>query len=94
MCIRDRAIALAANADLLIHDAMHADHEYEHRRGWGHSPAKAGVLLAERCGAQRVALFHHSPDATDAMIDAIVENARAMTSLPVFAAAEGAYVGV
>jgi phosphoribosyl 1,2-cyclic phosphodiesterase len=88
------AIELARGADLLIHDAMHADHEYEHRRGWGHSPAKAGVLLAERCGAQRVALFHHSPDASDDMIDAIVENARAMTSLPVFAAAEGAYVGV
>ncbi|MEZ4368879.1 MAG: MBL fold metallo-hydrolase [Kofleriaceae bacterium] len=88
------ALELAANADLLIHDAMHADHEYEHRRGWGHSPARAGIVLAERAGAQRVALFHHSPDATDETIDAIVEHARGMTSLPVFGAAEGSYVGV
>ena len=44
---------------------MHADHDYELRRGWGHSPARAGVVVAERAGAKKLALFHHSPDATD-----------------------------
>ena len=51
---------------------MHADHDYELRRGWGHSPARAGVVVAERAGAKKLALFHHSPDATDAMIDEVV----------------------
>ena len=36
------AIALAHEADLLIHDAMHSDHDYDMRKGWGHSPARAG----------------------------------------------------
>ncbi len=88
------AIALAQDADLLIHDAMHADHDYDQRRGWGHSPARAGVVLAERAGAKKLALFHHSPDATDEMIDAVVERTAAHTAVPVIAAAEGAYLDV
>jgi phosphoribosyl 1,2-cyclic phosphodiesterase len=85
------AIALAKDADLLIHDAMHADHDYGLRRGWGHSPARAGVIVAERAGAKKLALFHHSPDATDDMIDEVVLQTAARTDVAVFAAAEGAY---
>jgi len=88
------ALALAHGANLLIHDAMHADHEYDMRRGWGHSPASAGVLLARSAGAARLALTHHSPDATDNMIDATVALARAQSSVPVFAAAEGSYLDI
>ena len=88
------AVALARGADLLIHDAMHADHDYELRKGWGHSPARAGVVVAERAGAHKLALFHHSPDATDDMIDEVVARTAARTSVPVIAAAEGAYIDV
>jgi len=88
------ALALAQGADLLIHDAMHSDHDYEVRRGWGHSPARAGVVLAERAGAKRLALFHHSPDATDEMIDEMVQQTSQRTSVPVFAAGEGVYVDI
>jgi phosphoribosyl 1,2-cyclic phosphodiesterase len=88
------ALALASGADLLVHDAMHADHDYQLRRGWGHSPARAGVVVAERAGATRLALFHHSPDATDEMIDEVVKITSARTSVLVFAAAEGSYLDV
>jgi ribonuclease BN (tRNA processing enzyme) len=88
------AVALATGADLVIHDAMHSDAEYDHRHGWGHSPARAGVAVAERAGAKRLALFHHSPDATDAMIDEVVAHTTARTKIPVFAAAEGSYLDV
>jgi ribonuclease BN (tRNA processing enzyme) len=88
------ALALARDADLLIHDAMHADHDYDVRRGWGHSPARAGVVVAERAGAKKLALFHHSPDATDDMIDEVVQRTSARTAVPVFAAAEGSYLDV
>jgi phosphoribosyl 1,2-cyclic phosphodiesterase len=88
------AIALARDADLVIHDAMHADRDYDVRRGWGHSPARAGVTVAERAHAKKLALFHHSPDATDDMIDEVVERTAQRTSVPVFAAAEGAYLDV
>ena len=87
-------LALARDADLLIHDAMHADHDYDLRRGWGHSPTRAGVAIAERAGAKKLALFHHSPDATDVMIDEVVERTSARTAVPVFAAAEGSYLDV
>jgi len=90
----DVAIDLARDADLLVHDAMHADHDYDLRRGWGHSPAAAGVVVAERAGAKKLALFHHSPDATDDMIDEVVARTTARTAVPVFAAAEGSYLDV
>jgi phosphoribosyl 1,2-cyclic phosphodiesterase len=88
------AVALARDADLLIHDAMHDDHDYELRRGWGHSPARAGVVVAEKAGAKKLALFHHSTDATDDMIDEVVVRTAARTAVPVFAAAEGSYLEV
>ena len=88
------ALALAHEADLLIHDAMHADHDYNLRKGWGHSPARAGVVVAERAGAKKLALFHHSPDATDDMIDQVVARTAAQTRVPVIAAAEGNYLDV
>ena len=82
-----QALALAQDADLLIHDAMHSDLDYEMRRGWGHSPARAGVIVAERAHAKR-------PDATDDMIDEVVARTSAETGVAVFAAAEGAYLDV
>jgi phosphoribosyl 1,2-cyclic phosphodiesterase len=89
-----QALALAHGADLVIHDAMHSDQDYGLRRGWGHSPARAGVVVAERAAARRLALFHHSPDATDAMIDDVVARTAATTTVAVFAAAEGSYLEV
>jgi phosphoribosyl 1,2-cyclic phosphodiesterase len=88
------ALALAQDADLVIHDAMHSDRDYDVRKGWGHSPARAGVVVAERAHAKKLALFHHSPDATDEMIDEVVARTAAQTKVPVFAAAEGAYIDV
>ena len=88
------AIGLALGADLLIHDGMHADDEYGMRRGWGHSPVSAGVIVAEAAMCKRLALTHHSPDATDAQIDGMVESAQAKTSVPLFGAAEGVYIDV
>jgi phosphoribosyl 1,2-cyclic phosphodiesterase len=52
------------------------------------------VVLAERARAKKLALFHHSPDATDDMIDAVVERTAARTAIPVIAAAEGHYLDI
>ncbi|HLU65642.1 MAG TPA: MBL fold metallo-hydrolase [Kofleriaceae bacterium] len=82
------ALALARGADLLIHDAMFSDAEYESRAGWGHSAVSSAIAVAERAGVGQLALFHHSPDSTDAEIDSIVADARRRTSIPLFAAAE------
>jgi len=84
------ALALAKDADLLIHDSMFGDEEYDTRKGWGHSSVSTAIDVAQRAGAGKLALFHHSPDATDAVIDARVESAQARTDFPVFGAREGA----
>jgi phosphoribosyl 1,2-cyclic phosphodiesterase len=86
------AFALAAGADLLIHDAMHDDAAYALARGWGHSPVSAGIHLGAAAGVGRIALSHHNPDATDATIDGLVAAAQTRTSIPIFGAAEGAYL--
>ena len=83
------ALELARGADLLIHDAMFSDAEYESRAGWGHSPVSSAIAVAERAGVGKVALFHHSPDSTDAEIDTIVADARRRTAIQLLAAAEG-----
>jgi ribonuclease BN (tRNA processing enzyme) len=86
------ALALARECDLLIHDAMFSDAEYGTHRGWGHSSVTAALTVAERAEVRRLALFHHSPDATDDAIDATVLATRQRTEIPVFAAAEGSYL--
>lgn len=88
------ALALAADADLLIHDGMYSDFEYKTRSGWGHSPVSAAVTVAERAGAKRLALFHHNPDAVDQEIDALAEEAKTMASIDVSAAKEGPAVDI
>ena len=88
------ALTLAADADLLIHDAMYSDFEYQTRSGWGHSPVSAAVKVAERSGSKRLALFHHNPDAVDQEIDALAEEARSQASMEVFAAREGPEIKV
>jgi phosphoribosyl 1,2-cyclic phosphodiesterase len=88
------ALALADGCDLLIHDAMFSDAEYESRAGWGHSPVSSAISVAERAGVGKVALFHHSPDSTDAEIDTIVADARRRTSIALLAAAEGPAIDI
>jgi ribonuclease BN (tRNA processing enzyme) len=67
---------------------MFSDFEYQSRRGWGHSPVSAAVAVAEAARVGQLALFHHSPDATDAEIDALADEAQGRTSIKVFGASE------
>ncbi len=82
-------VELSRDADLLIHDGMFSDEEYESRKGWGHSSVSRAIEVAERSGAKRLAFFHHNTDATDSVIDAVVEAARERTEVPLDAASEG-----
>jgi phosphoribosyl 1,2-cyclic phosphodiesterase len=80
--------------DVLIHDAMYTDDEYQRFAGWGHSTFTDAVRLAEEAGVRRLLLFHHSPERTDAALDRIVETlqndlARRNSGLQLGVAAEG-----
>jgi ribonuclease BN (tRNA processing enzyme) len=87
----DAALALAADVDLLVHDAQHTAAELPDRVGWGHSAANYPVRLAERAGARAVLLFHHDPSRTDDEIDAMVADL-ADAPVEVRAATEGTVI--
>lgn len=69
-------VAMAKNADLLIHDAQYIIQDMPGKSGWGHSVAEEAIKLALACQAKRLALYSHDPERTDAMVDEIVEHAK------------------
>lgn len=67
--------ALAAGADVLVHDCQFSEPEYLDRVGWGHSSVADAVGFARRAGVGRLVLFHHDPDRADDEVDQLVERA-------------------
>jgi ribonuclease BN (tRNA processing enzyme) len=65
------ALELAADADVLVHDAQLLPGELAAEAAFGHAAADYAVELARRAGARRVVLFHHRPDRTDDQLDAL-----------------------
>ena len=60
---------LAADADLLIHDAQYTAAERAERLGWGHSATEETVDFAAAARVRRVVLFHHDPGHDDETLD-------------------------
>jgi len=67
--------ALAAGADLLIHDAQYTDQEYAERIGWGHSSYRHAFEFAAHVGAKELVPFHHDPAHDDATLDRLFAEA-------------------
>ncbi|MBV9280987.1 MAG: MBL fold metallo-hydrolase [Chloroflexi bacterium] len=67
--------ALAAGAELLIHDAQYSSDEYPDHVGWGHSSMKQAFEFADLTGAAMLAPFHHDPSHTDDDIERMVGDA-------------------
>lgn len=55
-------------ADLLLYDGQYSEEELPRRKGFGHSTAEQGIELMERCGAKRLLLIHHDPQASDRVL--------------------------
>lgn len=62
----ENVIALARGADLMIYDAMFTQAEYPTFTGWGHSTEEEAIGVTRAASVKRTALFHHSPEHTDA----------------------------
>ncbi len=77
-----RLVKFAKDATLLIHDAQYTDEEYAHptspKQGWGHSTWKIAVEVAQKTGAQKLALFHHEPLHDDDTMEQIEKEAQGM----------------
>src|SRR5262249_30782720 len=67
-------VSLAQKVDLMIFDCTYDGDEITRRAGWGHSTWQQGVRLAQACEARRFCVFHHDPDRTDPLLDAVAEN--------------------
>jgi ribonuclease BN (tRNA processing enzyme) len=83
---------LAAEADLLVHDAQYTDAEYPSHVGWGHSAMSHTVAFARMAEAGRLVTFHHDPQHDDATMDSLLDATRATAdgSLEIVGGTEGA----
>lgn len=91
---RRRFIAWARGAGALVHDTMYTAEEYTRYRGWGHSTYDEAVDVALEAEVERLVLFHHKPERTDAEVDRCLDACRELVvrrggRLDVVAAAEG-----
>ncbi len=91
---RDRLVEFAHGAAVLVHDTMYTEEEYLRHQGWGHSHYRDAVDLALDAEVERLVLFHHNPERTDAEIDRCVAECRALVQrrgrhLTIVAASEG-----
>lgn len=86
--------ALAADVDLLIHDAQYTAEERRTRVGWGHSSIDQTIAFAELAGARRLVPFHHDPAHDDDALDRMHASIVAAATMPVEAGREGATFAV
>ncbi len=63
-------LEMVPSVDLLIHDAQYSREELANdKRGWGHSAWEDVVELASEAQVEQLLLFHHDPEATDAVLN-------------------------
>lgn len=72
--------SIAADADVLLHDAQYFEEEYEDRIGWGHSSVDDAVAFTRAVGARRLVLFHHEPQHADALLEQLEARAQALSN--------------
>ena len=75
---RQEFVNFVGDADVLIHDSMYTDEEYQAKAGWGHSTFRQALELADEGGVKRLLFFHHSPDREDAELSEILSDRREM----------------
>lgn len=72
--------ALAAGADLLLHDAQYSSEEYAQCVGWGHSSLEHAVAFATLAKVKHLVTFHHDPTHTDEDLDRFLAKVLATTT--------------
>jgi phosphoribosyl 1,2-cyclic phosphodiesterase len=68
--------SIAADVDMLLHDAQYFEAEYQDKIGWGHSSVADAVAFTRAVGARRLVLFHHEPGHADSSLELLEERAR------------------
>ena len=73
---------LAADADVLVHDAQYSATEYVEHVGWGHSALTHTLAFATAADVRRLVTFHHDPEHDDDTLTRLLEEARAGAAFP------------
>ncbi|MFQ5968332.1 MAG: MBL fold metallo-hydrolase [Acidimicrobiia bacterium] len=73
---------LAQGVDLLLHDFQYTDDEYTDRIGWGHSSFQQALAFAELAGVDTMVTYHHDPEHSDAMLQAVLIEVMTQRELP------------
>ncbi len=61
----NKIVEFCKGADLVSWDGQYTDKEYETKKGWGHSPHSADLVLAEQAGIKHLVITHHEPMNSD-----------------------------
>lgn len=65
-------------SNIFIYDSSYTEEEFRKKRGWGHSTHIRAAELAKMANVNQLALFHHSPTHTDALLQQIELEAKAI----------------
>ena len=92
--MREGVVRLCEGADLVVYDTMFTAEDYKRIPHFGHSRPSDALLICQEAGASRLALFHHAPERSDAEVDAILAETKAVAKreglpLDIVAAYEG-----
>ena len=92
--MREGIVRLCEGADLVVYDTMFTPEDYKRIPHFGHSRPSDALQICREAGARQLALFHHAPERSDAEVDAILAETKAMAKregigLDIVAAYEG-----
>jgi phosphoribosyl 1,2-cyclic phosphodiesterase len=92
--MREGIVRLCEGADLVVYDTMFTPDDYRRIPHFGHSRPSDALQICREAGARQLALFHHAPERSDAEVDAILADTKAMAkregiALDIVAAYEG-----
>jgi len=74
---RHSGLAVAGDADVLLHDAQFTDAEYAARVGWGHAAVSDFVTYLAEASPRRALMFHHDPAHSDAELERMLAQVQA-----------------
>ncbi len=92
--MRSRVVRLCEGADLVIYDTMFTPSDYRLVPHFGHSRPADAIEICQAAGAKKLVMFHHAPERSDAEVDSMLADARALgmqtaRKLDIIAAFEG-----
>jgi phosphoribosyl 1,2-cyclic phosphodiesterase len=71
----ESGLAVAGDADVLLHDAQYTDEEYATRVGWGHTSLADYSDYLRAAAPRRAVMVHHDPSHDDAQLEQMLAEA-------------------